>query len=165
MFTIFNTATRMPQERRFVTKGVYTLRKFVGLTVHMTVDVSMTMGLIYGCFMAISTRKVRFGLVLSNHNGVVAGFGQWHIQKNTDHILFPSLRAYSALCCFKYFFPTHNLSQWSNLNVVSQCTIEVWRPMLQLYLEKCEQTGHCFVTNALVMFVAKLLLPESSVVV
>ena len=78
-----------------------------------------------------------------------------------------------------YFFPpyshiqydlavlAHNLSQWSHLNVISQCAIEMWRMlnMLPLYLEKYELWGHCLVTNAMVVFVAKLLLPESSVVV
>ena len=164
MFTIFSTTSRMPQQSRFVTKGVFTLRPFVGLTNHITFHVSLTMGLIYECFMAISTRKVRFGLVFFNHNCVVAGFGQWRIQKYTDHILFSYLCACSTYAASNSFFPAHNLSQWSHLNVVSQCTIEMWRPMLPLYLKKYEQRGHCFVTNSLVMFVAKLLLPESAVV-
>ena len=101
MFTVFSRASRTPQQRRFVTKGVFTLRTFVGLTVYMTVHVSRTMGLMYECFMAISTRKVRFGLVFSNHNCVVAGISQCRIQKNTDHILFYLSSCLFSICCFK----------------------------------------------------------------
>ena len=32
----------------------------------------------------------------------------------------------------------------------------MWRPMLPLYLEEYEHWRHCFVTNALVVFLAKL---------
>ena len=59
-------------------------------------------------------KKVRFGLVFSNHNCVVTGIGQCHIEKNTVHILFSYL----------FIMPLQIVFQCTSfLNVVSHYTI------------------------------------------
>ena len=147
----------MSQQRRFVTKGVFTLRTFAGLTVHMTFNVFMQMGLIYEFFMTISTKKVDstwcFLIIIVSSQRLVS-------------VTF--LRT-----LFTYYFLIFVLIQHIPLQIVFSCTlfIALWYHnvqllcMLPLHLEEYDHWGHGFVINSLVVCVAKLLLPESSVFV
>ena len=93
--------------------------KFVGFTtVHMRVHVSMKMGLIYKSFMAVSTKKVWFGLVFSNHMSSQGVFSS-AMRKNTDHILlFIFVLIYDMTLQMVFFLQMIYRRQWSYLNVV-----------------------------------------------
>ena len=117
MFIIFSRARRMSQQRRFVIKG------FFGHLGHLQGWLSIW-HFICPCKWASSMnivgnidKKVRFGLVSSNHNFVDTGIGQCRIQKNTDHIVFSYLHAYSA------YAASNSLSLHMVMNVVLQYII------------------------------------------
>ena len=105
----------------------------MGFTVHMRVHVSMEMGLIYESFMTISTKTFLFSLVLSNH---MSSQG------------VPQSKEHRSLIVFIFV-----LIQDMPLKIAFFC-----KSFIAVVIFECGVAMY----NTLVVFLAKLLSPESS---